>query len=244
MCKLIVDNKNDNYKNKSFAYTLAEILTVMVIFSVAMGILVRTIVRVDPDKNKLLFVKAYQATEEVFAQSLNDGLLYDQNIYTRTELENWTDDRHFNLADTPLFEAKITFIDDSKQKTACPSSSSGENACDVALTKNNAPCLYIARYLNTLGPVSCSGESSEELNLRTSTGICYYNWSASSLSDTQKSFDAVIDPNCSRTATNKAGYAIRVYASGAMEVPEKSDMTNDDNQKRALQWLKSPTTVD
>lgn len=223
-------------KNK--AYTMAEILIVMAIFAIAMTLLIRTIVRVDPDKNKILFIKAYHATEEILALSMNDETLYDQNIYTKADITNWEGEKHFNLADAPLNEAKITFISDGVQKTACNS------GCDETLTRDNAPCYHIARYVNTFGAVSCSGGNTEELNFRTSSGVCYYNWSASSISDTQNYFDAVIDPSCTRTATNENGYAIRVYSSGAMEIPEESKLTNKTNQEKALRWLRSPTTVD
>ena len=229
-------------KNK--AYTMAEILIVMAIFAIAMTLLIRTIVRVDPDKNKILFIKAYHATEEILALSMNDETLYDQNIYTKADITNWEGEKHFNLADAPLKDAEITFINNGERKKACLS------GCDENLTKNNAPCYHIARYINTIGPVNCNASNSTDMNMRTSNGVCYYGWTAAGLGgttpsgSTQKSFDAVIDPSCSRSTDNKSGYAVRVYASGAMEIPEESDLTTKTNQEKALQWLKSPTTVD
>jgi len=219
------------------AYTLAEILIVMGILSIVMTLLIRNIVRVDPDKDKVLFIKTYQAVEEIIANSINDASKYDQNIYTKTELENWEGDMHFNLEHAPLDTAYIKYINAGKKETAC------KNNCDKKLTQKNAPCYYVAEYINTIGPVNCSGDSANTLNLRSSIGVCFWDWSAK-ISTNKQYFEAIIDPSCVRNDDNKLGYAVRIYRSGAMEIPEKSDLVIEKNQKKAFEWMKSPTTID
>ena len=56
-------NKNKQIIKKGF--TLAEVLLTMVIIGVVMALLIRTVARVDPDKDKFLFLKSYHAIEEI-----------------------------------------------------------------------------------------------------------------------------------------------------------------------------------
>ena len=235
--------KKTKTKTKS-AFTMAEILVTMVIVGVVMSILVRTVSRVDPDKNKLLFVKSYQAVEEIIANSINDGAKYDQNIYNKDEIEAMKKDNtvalHFNLSHDPLPDVVVNYMNDGKRVTVDSNT----------IKKKNAICYYLAEYMNTLGSVNCSAEDSTTMNLRSSSGVCYYGWAnAVGLTTAAGYFDAIIDPTCSRSANNQAGYAVRIYPSGAMEVPETSDLKNSsqgvkEEQGRALRWLKNPTTHD
>jgi len=227
-------------KTKS-AFTMAEILVTMVIVGIVMGILVRTVSRVDPDKNKLLFVKSYQAVEEIIANSINDGAKYDQNIYNKDEIEAMKADTnktlHFNLSHAPLPDVVVNYMNDDKRVTVDSNT----------IKQNNAICYYLAEYMNTLGPVNCNDKDSSIMNLRSSSGVCYYGWANADGLTTAGYFDAIIDPTCSRNANNPAGYAVRIYPSGAMEVPEASDLKKDasaNEQRRALRWLKNPTTHD
>ena len=59
-------------------FTLAEILLTMIIIGVVMGLLIRTVARVDPDKDKFLFLKSYHAIEEIIRSSVNDFTKYDE----------------------------------------------------------------------------------------------------------------------------------------------------------------------
>lgn len=221
--------------NKFKAFTLAEVLLVMLILGVILSILVRTIIRVDPDKDKYMFLKSYHAVEEVVADSMNDGSKYDQNVYTKAVLEDWDGEKHFDLSNTPLETARVKYMDDGVQKTACAKMTTG---CDKQITQANAICYYLVEHMNTVGSVNC--DSDADLNFRTSIGVCFRGWYDSGADG---NFDAVIDPSCSGKDN---GYAIRVKRRGSVTVPETTTfekIQDSGNQTKAYNWIKSPTTL-
>lgn len=235
---MIKNNSKNKFNN---AFTMAEILIVMVVLGLIMSLLVRTIIRTDPDKDKVLFIKAYNAVEQIIANSINDSSKYDQNVYSQTELENWEGDKHFNFAYKPIDDVVINYISNGERKSACKP----KGSCDNAITQANAPCYYLVEYMNTIGSVSCEPTTTTTMNFKNSVGVCFWNWNASAIENEKKSyFEAVIDPSCSRKSGpgKGPGYAVRVYSSGVMSVPETSDFTVDIAQKKAVEWIKSPTT--
>lgn len=228
-------NLHKKYTKK--ALTMAEVLLVMLLTATIMGLLARVIVRVDPDKNKVLFIKTYHAMEEIIASSINDPTKYDQNRYTKKQIEEWVGDKHFDLANSPLDTAYVSYISSGAKKTACKAN------CDNGLNQSNALCYYVAEHINTIGDVKCKSDNTTSPNLRSSLGVCYWNLNASALTGSD-SFDIVIDPSCKRTSSTKEGYAIKIFANGAMTVPVTSSLTESKNQSKAVAWAKSPTTHD
>ena len=227
--KIIVNNKNN-------AFTLAEVILVMLILGIVLSILVRTIIRVDPDKDKYMFLKSYNAVEAVIADSLNDGYKYDQNIYTKAQLEDWEGEKHFDLSNTPLDTTQVKYIDDGVQKTACVKMTDG---CNKAITQANALCYYLAEHINTIGAVNCDDDA--DLNFRTSTGVCFRKWQTNT---TSGDFEAVIDPSCSGV---DKGYAVKIRRRGSVTVPATTTFANiqsSGNQTKAYGWTKNPTKFD
>lgn len=221
--------------NKFKAFTMAEVILVMLIIGVVMAILVRTIVRVDPDKDKYMFLKSYHAVEEVIADSMNDGSKYDQNIYTKAELKAWEGEKHFDLSHKPLETARVKYMDDGVQKTACAKVTTG---CDKQINQANAVCYYLVEHMNTVGPVNC--DKGTDLNFRTSIGVCFRDWWDGGADG---NFDAIIDPTCSGKDN---GYAVHVKKRGSVTVPQTtsySKIQSSGNQTKAYNWIKSPTTL-
>lgn len=235
--------------NKHNAFTLAEVILVMLILGIVLSILVRTIIRVDPDKDKYLFLKSYNAVEAVVADSINDPLRYDQNVYTKAQLEDWEGEKHFDLSNTPLDTTQVKYIDDGVQKTACVKMTDG---CNKAITQANALCYYLAEHINTIGAVNCDEEKTCEtddvncnanngLNFRTSTGVCFRKWQTNT---TSGDFEAVIDPSCSGV---DKGYAVKIRRRGSVTVPATTTFANiqsSGNQTKAYGWTKNPTKFD
>ena len=215
-----------NTDNKrQYAFTMAEVLLLMAVIGVIMALLVRAITRVDPDKDKFLFLKTYNAIETVVSSSINDPYKYDQNRYSSTELATIpSNQRHIDFTHDPLDTAKITYIDDGQKKQILP-------------TQKNALCYYLAEQINTVGSVNCN---TTDLNFRSSIGVCFYNWQTDANGLTQ----GEIDPSCS-SAKKGNGYIINVYKRGNMFVPggTGSDEAKE-RQNRAQHWLKQPTDLD
>lgn len=229
-------------KHKSYlrAFTLAEVLLVMAIAGVIMALLVRIINRVDPDKDKFLFLKSYNAIEKIVSSSINDGYKYDQNIY----VDNVEGETHIDFSDAPLDTAKVVYTDvndkgEPVQKTACPKKAGGELNCDKELTQTNALCYYLAEHINTIGPVNCS--STGEMNFKSSLGVCFWDWDKAK---TNGEYVGIIDPSCTvRDNIINTGYAVKVFRRGNVTVPKPQplDTSLPGNQPKAVEWIKNPT---
>ena len=228
--------------NNKCGFTLAEVLLVMAIAGVIMAILIRIINRVDPDKDKFLFLKSYNAVEAIVSSSINDGYKYDQNIYNNLETGS-QEELHIDFSDAPLDTAKVVYTDvndkgEPVQKTACPKKAGGDLSCDKELTQTNALCYYLAEQINTIGPVNCSGTAAVgEPNFKSTLGVCFFDW------DKAKSngeYTGIIDPSCT---VRENGYAVKVFRRGNVTVPKTSDITTD-MQPKAAEWIKNPTKLD
>ena len=106
-------NVNKNFLKTGF--TLAEVLLTMAIIGVVMALLIRTVVRVDPDKDKFLFLKSYHAVEEIMRSSINDYTKYDQNIYATGNIDASLGELHLdfsyeNISRWLLFYVKINSL--------------------------------------------------------------------------------------------------------------------------------------
>ena len=151
---------------------------------------------------------------------------------------------HLDFRYTPLASAKVSFISEGKQKTACPKITKGDGTvdaqgCDVEITKDNAMCYFIADKLNTVGDINCKDTGA--LNMKTSQGVCLRNfvgvYNGESDSQPNGSNDPVIDPLC-----NNQGYVIWIFHDGKMTVPEEHEGIGE-RQKKAYDWMNDQTTV-
>lgn len=130
------------------AFTLAEALIALCIIGVVVALLLRTLNRVTPNKEKIMFVKAYHALEQVVADTINDPNKYDQE-FGATE--------NADFSQNPL----------SPDGTSAPTVTTQGQSFTV--TSGNALCVYAAEKLNVIGTISCgSGQ-----NFITSNGIIW-----------------------------------------------------------------------
>lgn len=224
-------------KTLKFAFTMAETLLTMFIIGVIAVFMLKSVNRITPSKDKVMFLRSFHAIEKAAAEAATDTSLYD------SDKEEDTD-----LASTPLPNARVSVQIGNSTVTMCPTTSPYTD-CTKKLTNLNAPCYFIAEKLNTTGSVNCSTEGSSNLNnvlnFRTANGVCFYG-----LAGRRPPFDFIIDPDCKGVAE---GYAARLLPSGNMTVPQTSvydnsggaDVKFEDKhqQKRAYQWMLEQTDV-
>lgn len=204
--KKIKNNIQENVENmnkksiKKAAFTLAETLLTLVIIGVVMALMLRSISRVNPDKDKILFLKSYHAIETAIGNSINDGTKYDQNT-----------DENADFGNVPLATAKAT-INGTSYCTSSFQSTTTDTCNNKSITANNAVCYWLADQINFVGGFSCASGAST-LNFRSTSGVCFYGWATGPGTVTGK-----VDPNCE----NK-GYSVTVYKDGRVTVPSGSD---------------------
>lgn len=209
------------------AFTLAETLITIMIIGILMALMLRTINRVNPDKDKILFLKSYHAAETGITNIINDSTKYNPTYITETERNSMTaDELNHDFRDKPYPTATVRYT-----------TTSGTQGEKSNLTRQNAICYFLADQFNTIGGVSCDGNGGIQVNgatvaganFRTSNGVCYDNWYGVG---TNGQLDGVIDPNC-EGASN--GYVVRVFRDGKMTVPET--VAGFANQSKAYDWL-------
>lgn len=213
---------------KPLAFTLAEALLALTIIGVLMALMMRSVNRVSPDKEKILFIKTYHALEHAIANTMNDPSRYDPNYYSDNDVENMTAeekaDLHRDFRDAPMKDAKVNV---NGEITSC-NANSPSNPC---LKKENAMCYFIADSINTVGDVDCVNNT---LNMKTSNGVCLRNLVNV---DANGSKTFTVDPLC-----NNEGYAVTIFSDGKMTVPS----TNADigtRQSKAYNWIMDQTQV-
>ncbi|MBQ8635481.1 type II secretion system protein [bacterium] len=78
---------------KRIAFTLAETLIVLCVLGVLATIMLSTLTGMTPDKSKIFYKKAYQLTERVVGELVNDEAMYpyDENRigFRNTDAETW-----------------------------------------------------------------------------------------------------------------------------------------------------------
>ncbi len=225
----------EKFKIKN-AFSLAEVLLTIAVIAVIMSLLVRTILRADPDKDKVLFLKSYHAVEEIVRMSINDARKYDQNIYA--DNNPGSEEPHLDFSDEPLPTAQIEYMENGKLIKACADNADMPEGCSKTLNQKNAICYYIAEHINTIGTINC--DSNESQNIKSSIGVCFWGLVDESGKGT---YEIVVDPSC---AGISKGYAIKIFKDGKVTVPKTSSLyenLNNGNQDDAYQWLKNPTTI-
>jgi len=223
-------------KDKSLAFTLAEALLTITIIGVTVALMMRSINRVSPDKEKILFIKTYHAIEQVIANTINDPTKYDPNYYDEALLSEMSDDEKKDLrsdfAHKPLETAKV-HINDKELKGCDKKTNSG----DDCLHSENAMCYFLADGLNTIGDVNC--QNNDNMNFKTSTGVCFYDWVG--MKPATNDSMAYNDPKISPTCDENNKYVINVYADGKVTVP--STHTTIKNQSTAYNWMNDQTNI-
>lgn len=235
-------------KNKliSSAFTLAEALLTITIIGVVAVMMVRSINRVSPDKEKIMFVKTFHSVEHVVANIINDPTKYNQNYYSEEDLKA--------LSSSELNELAANFLSDPLKSAsvfvggeiiyACGNPKASSSKC---INKTNAKCYFIADALNTTGTVDCETKEKTAINFKTSTGVCVRNLVSL---DTNGYTEAIFDPLCTSKKETKnnqevesytGGYAIGIYQDGKVTVPQTS--TNATEQSKAYNWLLDQTQV-
>lgn len=228
--KLTSEEKSNNFKT---AFTLAETLITIMIIGILMALMLRTINRVNPDKDKILFLKSYHAAETAVTNIINDSTKYNPTYITESERNQMTaDELNHDFRDKPYPEATVNYV-----------TANGTQASKKNLTRQNAICYFMADQFNTIGGVNCDNNTGIKVgsdtvsgaNFRTSNGVCYDNWYGVG---TDGSLDGVIDPNCEGASK---GYVVRVFRDGKMTVPET--VAGHDNQSKAYEWLQKQAEI-
>ncbi len=215
-------------KLKKAAFTLAETLLTLTIIGVIMALMLRSISRVNPDKDKILFIKSYHAIEESVANIITDASKYDQN----TEEEG-----DFSYIPLGTAFAKINGTIYCTENWENPETEDeGGIKCDEAnkkIKQKNALCYFLAEQINFIGGFSCEG-GKDELNFKSTNGVCFYGWGEFS----GESITGRVDPTC-----KGKGYGITVYKEGKMTVPSTADGVDAEMQKDAVRWMEEQTQI-
>lgn len=127
------------------AFTLAEALIALMIIGVIVALLLRTLNRVTPDKEKVMYIKAYHTLEQVVADTINDPTKYDQEIGA-------TAAANFDQAPLTLWGNSISV-----------------NGCGTPLSASNALCCFMADKVNTIA-ADCGSKT-----MTTTNGIKWSN---------------------------------------------------------------------
>ena len=212
------------------AFTLAETLLTIMIIGILVALMLRAINRVNPDKDKVLFIKAYHATEAAIGNIINDQTKYDPTYLTDDEID---------AAEAEGTELNLDFrFKPYPDATADITNANGEQQEIKNISQSQAVCYFLADQLNTVGAVKCTSNGTEGIdgaNFRLSNGVCFYNWSGVK---SNGSVDGVIDPTCTSASE---GYVVRVFYDGKVTVPETA--TGHSNQSKAYEWLQNQTDV-
>lgn len=215
-------------KNKyaKFAFTLAEALLAMTILGVIAALMLRTLNRINPDKDKQLFLRTFHAIETAAGEVINDPTFYDPDVTVISD---------FSTAPLPTTRIEL-FAKNTSNGQICASTSRYSN-CDKKITQRNAVCYLIASKMNLNGITDCS-EGSNVLNFTLGNGTCVYG-----LAGSTTPFEFVIDPSCKGI---DRGYAARIFPSGSMTVPQNSStytFRDEHAQEKAYNWMYQQTDV-
>ncbi len=212
-------NKKNNVLNSKRAFTMAETLLTIMIIGILVALMLRAINRINPDKDKILFLKSYHALETVVVNTINDPSKYDDAFYSDYDIANMPADEkanlHLDFSYAPMPEAKVVYSD-----------ASGNSTTKTGLSSKEAVCYFMADQMNTVGGVDCG--DGDRQNFRTSNGVCYSNWGNV---DANGEVTGIIDTDCDGT-----GVSVKIFKDGKMTVPDGNDGTL---QHTAFLWLQN-----
>lgn len=210
---------------KKVAFTLAEVLLTLTIIGVLMAIMLRSISRVNPDKDKILFLKSYHSVEAAVANIISDPSKYDQNTEENGDFSTIPLATAFaNINGTVYCTPAWQNPDASKGET-------GVQCSNTEINQSNALCYFLAEQINFIGGFDCSA-GDKTLNFKSTNGVCFYGWGSFG----SDSIEGMVDPTCE----GKDGYKIKVFKEGKMTVEDGADGTL---QHDAYRWIQDQTQI-
>jgi type II secretory pathway pseudopilin PulG len=218
-------------KAVKFAFTLAEALVAIMIIGVLMALMLRSLNRVNPDKDKIMFIKTYHALETAVSDIINDSSKYDQQYYSEAELLSASSNyntSHIHFAWKP-YETVTVHVGTTSETN---------------ISRTNAFCYFVADMLNTVGDVNCADETGITVNgttitkgnMRLSSGVCLAEMRGDIAYNSSKDFKII--PACKNDET----YNVTLFPDGKLTVP-KTVSSNQTNQDKAYRWINNQTTL-
>ena len=199
---------------KKLAFTLSEMLITLGIIGVVASLMIQALQTVNPDKDKIMFLKTFRAIEIAVADIIRDGSKYDQNYYAQNNSD---------FSKDPLPNAKAV-IDGTTY--LAPGS----------LKQSNALCYFLAEQFNLVDGVTCS--VSDGHNFQTTQGVCVERLYP--FNGTYK--DIIVDTRCDGKDEHK--FNIRIYSDGHLQVPATgAGGVSNENQEKAKKWMKNQLTT-
>lgn len=217
-------NKNSIRK---VAFTLAETLITITIIGIIMALMLRSISRVNPDKDKILFVKSYHTLESAVSNVINDGTKYDQNT-----------DQNADFSQLPLSTAlaRINGTNYCTMYYVNPASGESGAVCDSSvMDQGNSLCYFLAEQINFIGNFDCQS-GSDVVNFVTTNGVCFVGWGGYS----GDSHTGRIVTQCQGRTPQNEGYQVKVYKEGKMTVPSGAEGSL---QADAYRWIQDQTQI-
>ena len=223
-----------NLKNKyaKFAFTMTEALLAITILGVIAALMLRSINRVTPDKDKVMFLRAFHAMESAVSNAVNNQSYYDPDANAA---------KHGDFGSDPLPTARVELYTNAggSDGAICTVNSNYPGGCQKVIKDSNAVCYLTAAEMSLTGIVNCdAGE--DIMNYRTANGVCYYG-----MAGKVPPFEFVIDPSCKGL---KYGYAVKVFPSGKKTVPKETStyaavFKDEAQQNLAYAWFSEQTDV-
>lgn len=212
---------------KKTAFTLAETLITITIIGVVMALMLRSISRVNPDKDKILFVKTYHSIESAVANIITDESRYDQNT---------GDDGDFSGIPLSTAYAKINGT------VYCTNNWQNAEGSDVqcgntSINQSNALCYFLAEQINFVGNFNCTG-GGDTINFVTTNGVCFKGWA--NYGAGANSMTGTVITQCPGGEPKNDGYQITVYKEGKMTVPSGAEGSL---QADAYRWIQDQTQI-
>ncbi len=136
-------------KNKKNAFTLGEVLVTLMIVGIIAALIIPIIKNVQPDRQKLMFKKAYTTVERIVTELVNDDYLYsetsddvgfDNTNDVEVNGETYGGDSKF----CELFAMKVNVVDDNAIRCPGTVGAAGTFGAPSFITTDN-----IAFYLPT-----------------------------------------------------------------------------------------------
>ncbi len=206
-----------------FAFTLAETLLTLAIIGVVIALMLRSISRVNPDKDKILFLKSYHSIELAVSNIITDASKYDQNT-----------EENADFSSVPLSTAFANvngtiYCTDGWQNPS--GGETGVTCSNTVIDQSNALCYFLAEQINHVGKMDCTA-GADTMNFKSTNGVCFYGWANFGT----EHIEGAVDPTCN----SKNIYKIKVFKDGKMTV---EDGAEGSSQHDAFRWIQDQTQI-
>ena len=196
------------------AFSLAETLLTLMIIGIVATLMIRVIHRVNPNTEKILFIKSYRALETAVSNIINDPTKYDSTYLTDSERITASAQGtilHQDFRDAPYSSAEISFINKD-----------GYLITGKEVLQNEAVCYFVADQFNNISGVECPNNSG--YSFKTSNGVCYSISATNSDGETT----VYISPDCVAFSSTEGKHKVTIFRDGKMTVEPNST---------AYEWL-------